>query len=85
MRKAHAAPSRVPISKGQFMAHKFSAGQRVSVLRGSGFGTPPGMVRIVGAMPREGSAPQQYRVRKDGEQFDRIVEEERLESVSYAD
>ena len=57
---------------------KFSAGQRVSVIRGSGFGAPPGVFRIVNALPRE-AGPQQYRVRSDGENFDRIVEETRLE------
>lgn len=62
---------------------KFSAGQRVSVLRGAGFGAPPGVFRIVSALPREDARPQQYRVRSDGENFDRIVEETRLESAGW--
>jgi hypothetical protein len=69
--------------KGHPMAQtKFSAGQRVSVLRGAGFGAPPGMFRIVSALPAD-AGPQQYRVRSDGEGFDRIVEETRLEAASY--
>lgn len=63
------------------MAQKFSAGQRVSVMRGGGFGAPPGVFRIVSAMPREDNGPQSYRVRSDGENFDRIVEEARLEAA----
>ncbi len=61
---------------------KFSAGQRVSVLRGGGFGGPAGFFRIVSSLPLE-SGPQQYRVRSDGETFDRIVDEARLEAVHH--
>lgn len=61
---------------------KFSAGQRVSVARGSGFGGPSGFFSIIRALPRE-AGPQQYRVRSDGETFDRIVDEARLEAVRY--
>jgi hypothetical protein len=60
---------------------KFSAGERVSIARG-GFGVPPGTFRIVLALPRE-AGPQQYRVRSDGETFERVVDEARLEAVRY--
>jgi hypothetical protein len=81
--KDSAALLRFLTSKGHPMAQtKFSAGQRVSVMRGTGFGAPPGMFRVVSALPLE-SGPQQYRVRADGENFDRIVEETRLEAASY--
>ena len=61
---------------------KFSAGERVSVARGGGFGAPTGFVRIVGPLPRE-AGPQQYRVRSDGETFDRIMDEGRLEAARH--
>jgi hypothetical protein len=61
---------------------KFSAGQRVSVARGGGFGAPAGMFRVVGPLPRE-AGPQQYRVRAETEQFDRIIDESRLEATHY--
>jgi hypothetical protein len=61
---------------------KFSAGERVSVARTGGFGAFVGMFKIVGPLPRE-AGPQQYRVRADSETFDRIVDEARLEPVSY--
>lgn len=61
---------------------KYSAGQRVAVLRGAGFAAPPGSYRVVGALPRE-SGPQQYRIRNDNEMFDRIVDEARLEASVF--
>jgi len=61
---------------------KFSAGDRVSVARGGGVGGPSGAYRIVGALPVE-SGRRQYRVRSDGEQFDRIVDESRLEATQH--
>lgn len=61
---------------------KYSAGQRVAVLRGSGFSVPGGSYRIVGALPR-GDGPQQYRIRNDNEMFDRIVDEARLEASIF--
>ena len=60
---------------------KFSAGQRVLAARG-GVGAPAGNVSVVMALPKE-AGPQQYRVRADGETFERVVEEGRLEAVSY--
>lgn len=60
---------------------KFSAGARLRVMR-SGAGAPAGTVRVVSALPRE-AGPQQYRVRADGETFDRVIEEARLEAVNY--
>ncbi len=61
---------------------KYSAGQRVDVLRGAGFAVPAGSYRVVGALPR-GDGPQQYRVRNDNEMFDRIVDEARLEASVF--
>ena len=62
---------------------RFRAGQRVQVLRGGGnLGGPSGFCAIVNALPRE-AGKQQYRVRADGESFDRIVDEARLEAVAY--
>ena len=61
---------------------KFSAGQRASVLRGGSVGGPTGMVSIVTALPKE-AGPQRYRVRSDGETFERVIDEARLERVNY--
>ncbi|MCL4714326.1 MAG: hypothetical protein KJZ75_05425 [Hyphomonadaceae bacterium] len=61
---------------------KFSAGQRVSVVRSGAFSAPSGGYRVVSALPRE-RGPQQYRVRNDGETFDRVLDEARLEAVRY--
>ena len=58
---------------------KYRAGQRVSVLRGSGFTMPSGSYRVVGALP-SGDGPQQYRIRNDSETFDRVIDESRLEA-----
>ena len=60
---------------------KFSAGERVSVARLGAVGGASGMFRIVNALPRD-SGPQQYRVRSEGETFDRIVDEARLETAA---
>jgi hypothetical protein len=60
----------------------FRVGQRVQVLRGGAVGGPSGFCAIVAPLPRE-SGPQQYRVRTDGESFDRIVDETRLAAVTY--
>ena len=61
---------------------KFSAGQRVSVLRGGGFAAPAGFYNVVTALPRE-AGPQQYRVKNETETFDRVLDESRLEAVGY--
>lgn len=61
---------------------KFSAGERVSVTRGGGFAAPAGAYTIVTALPRE-AVSQQYRVRSDGETFDRIVDEARIETIPH--
>lgn len=60
---------------------KFGAGARLRVTRG-GVGAPAGNVSVVMALPKE-AGPQQYRVRADGETFERVVEEGRLEAVSF--
>jgi hypothetical protein len=66
-----------------FMAQtKFGAGERVSVVRSGAFSAPSGAYRIVAVLPRE-SGPQQYRVRNDGETFDRVLDEARLEAVRH--
>lgn len=61
---------------------KFGEGQRVSILRSGSLAAPSGLCRIVSALPLE-RGPQQYRVRSEGETFDRIVDEARLEAVSH--
>lgn len=61
---------------------RFRAGERVQVSRGGSFGGPTGFCAIVSPLPRE-SGPQQYRVRGDEENFDRIIDEARLEAVTY--
>lgn len=60
---------------------KFSAGERVSVARGK-IGSPAGFVEVLVALPRD-SGPQQYRVRGDGENFERVIDEARLEAQVY--
>lgn len=60
---------------------KFSEGARLRITRGAP-GAPSGNVSVVRALPRE-AGPQQYRVRADGETFERVVEEARLEAVAY--
>jgi hypothetical protein len=61
---------------------KFSAGQRVSATRTGAIGAPSGFFSVVTALPRD-SGPQQYRVRADGETFERVIDEARLEAVRY--
>ncbi|MDX2275260.1 MAG: hypothetical protein NW206_07385 [Hyphomonadaceae bacterium] len=61
---------------------QFRAGQRVHVQRGGAVGAPSGFFAIVSALPRE-SGPQKYRVRGDAEPFDRIIDEGRIEAISY--
>lgn len=60
----------------------FRAGQRVQALRGGAVGGPSGFFAIVSPLPRD-AGPQRYRVRGDNEAFERIVDEMRLEAVSY--
>lgn len=61
---------------------KFAAGQHVSLIGARTFSAsaPKGAYRIVVALPKD-RGPQQYRVRSDGENYDRVVEESRLEAV----
>ncbi|MGD9981127.1 MAG: hypothetical protein AB7H66_08620 [Hyphomonadaceae bacterium] len=61
---------------------KFGAGQRVAVVRSGSFSAPSGTYRVITALPRE-KGPQQYRVRNDGESFDRVLDEARLEAARY--
>ncbi len=62
---------------------RFRAGQRVQVTRGNSYGGPSGFCSIVTVLPRDDAGPQQYRVHGDGESFDRIIDEARLEAVTY--
>lgn len=65
------------------MAHsKFGAGQRVSVMRSGALAAPSGAYTVVRALPRE-SGPRQYQVRGDTENFDRIMDEARLEAIVH--
>ncbi|MES1156445.1 MAG: hypothetical protein ABUL73_01585 [Alphaproteobacteria bacterium] len=57
---------------------RFSAGQRVSVVRKGLTSPPTGAYRIVSVLPLE-SGQRQYRVRNDAEAFDRILDEGRLQ------
>jgi hypothetical protein len=69
-------------NKENLMAQtKFSAGQRVLAARG-GIGAPAGHFQIVKVLPLGGGA-QQYRVRGEAENFERVIDEGRLEAVSY--
>jgi hypothetical protein len=60
---------------------KFSAGERVAVARGK-IGSPAGFVQVLVALPRD-AGPQQYRVRGEGENFERVIDEARLEARNY--
>jgi hypothetical protein len=65
------------------MAHsKFGAGQRVSVMRSGAFAAPSGAYTVVRVLPQE-SGSRQYQVRGDTENFDRIMDEARLEAISH--
>jgi len=61
---------------------KFSAGERVAITRAVGFSVRDSACRVVSALPRD-NGPQQYRIRSEGESFDRIIDEVRLEAKSY--
>ncbi len=61
---------------------KFSAGERATVARGGNFGVPAGAVQIINVLPRE-AGPQRYRVRAEGENFERVVDEVRLEAFNH--
>lgn len=61
---------------------KFSAGERAFVARGGNFGVPMGAVQIVNVLPRD-AGPQRYRVRADGESFERVIDEARLEVPAH--
>lgn len=61
---------------------KFSAGERVAITRAVGFSVRDGACRIVAALPRD-AGPQQYRIRSEGESFDRIIDEARLEAAAH--
>ncbi len=62
---------------------KFGEGERVSVTRSGAFSAAAGTYRIVSVLPAAERGPQQYRVRNEGENFDRVLDEARLEAVSH--
>jgi|GEM_PF-3012458 len=62
-------------------ATKFSAGERVSITRITAFTAPSGVYEVIGALPRD-AGPQRYRVRNPSENFDRIMDEARLEGLN---
>ena len=64
------------------MQAKFHTGQRVYVTRSTALSGPPGTYKIVNPLPIERSG-RQYRVRKDGETFDRILDEERISAFDH--
>jgi hypothetical protein len=59
---------------------KFGAGARVSISRGGGFAAPGGFYRVISVMPRE-AGPQRYRIKNETENFERVVDESRLEAM----
>lgn len=61
---------------------KFGAGQRVSILRSGAFSAPSGTYRIISALPHD-SGPQQYRVKNESENFERVLDESRLEAAAH--
>jgi hypothetical protein len=60
----------------------YSAGQRVNVLRTRLSQAPGGIYKIIRALPDDGR-PTRYRVKSDGEAFERIIDETGLEGVRY--
>ena len=58
----------------------FSAGQRVNVLRTRQPHAPGGIYKIIRALPSDGG-PIRYRMKSDGETFERIMDESSLEPV----
>lgn len=74
-------PRRTPEEDIPMSQTRFRAGDRVQVTRAA-FGGPSGSCSVVSALPRD-AGPQQYRVRSDGETFERIIDEARLEAMNY--
>jgi len=60
---------------------KFSAGERVSVTKLNAIAAPTGIYEVISALPRD-AGPQRYRVRNPSENFDRIMDEARLQALS---
>jgi hypothetical protein len=60
----------------------FSAGQRVSVMGKREVHAPGGIYKIIRALPSDGG-PIRYRMKSEGETFERIVDEASLEHVQY--
>ena len=61
---------------------KFHKGQRVYVARSTALSGPAGTYQVVDPLPIQ-QRGRQYRVRKDGEAFDRILDEERMSAIGY--
>jgi len=60
---------------------KYEAGQKVQMLGSRSGGWLPAHGRVVRALPSSGG-PIQYRVKSEGEAFERVVDEARLTGVS---
>ena len=60
----------------------FSAGQRVNVVRKRESFALGGIYKVIRALPNDGG-PVRYRMKSDGESFERIMDEENLERVQY--
>ncbi|MGE0596686.1 MAG: hypothetical protein AB7P07_09970 [Hyphomonadaceae bacterium] len=63
------------------MDAKFSAGQRVSILRSGTFSAPTGIYRVIRAYPAD-PGPRRYRVKNEAENFERVMDEARLEAAA---
>jgi hypothetical protein len=61
---------------------RFSAGDRVSLVGSKMFTAPAGVYRIVRALPKE-AGPRLYRVKNETENFERVVEEGRIEAFAH--
>lgn len=59
---------------------RFSAGERVSLVQSKAFTAPAGIYRIVRALPNE-TGPQQYRIKNETENFERVIDESRMEAI----
>lgn len=59
---------------------RFSAGERVSLVQSRTFGAPDGVYLIVRALPNE-FGQQQYRIKKENEGYERVIDESRIEAL----
>ncbi|MGQ0531924.1 MAG: hypothetical protein ACT4OF_04425 [Caulobacteraceae bacterium] len=61
---------------------RFNAGERVSLVQSKLFTAPAGVYRIVRPLPHD-AGPQQYRVKNETENFERVVDESRIETFAH--